>query len=115
MDVLKVNQATQAAVERARRGDGPTLIEAKTYRYKGHSRGDPGNYRSSDELSSWQARDPLPRFREQLLCEGIEEAALANIEAGVDESVREAIRQAESAPEPDPAETYTHVYAQGRE
>jgi len=115
MDVLKVNQAAQAAVERARRGDGPTLIEAKTYRYKGHSRGDPGKYRSSDELSSWQARDPLPRFREQLLSEGIEEAALANIEAGVDESVKGAVQLAESAPEPDPAETYTHVYAQAGE
>jgi len=112
MDVLEVNQAAQTAVERARSGDGPTLIEAKTYRYKGHSRGDPGKYRDPHELSRWQARDPIPSFREKLLSQGIEEKVLAEIDAGVDESVKAAVQHAESAPEPDPTETYTHVYAQ---
>jgi pyruvate dehydrogenase E1 component alpha subunit len=116
MDVLKVNQAVQEAVDRARRGDGPTLIEAKTYRYKGHSRGDPGKYRSEQELEDWQARDPVPRFREYLLGEGIEQATLESIEDQIEEAVKEAVEYAMAAPEPDPSETYTHVYAErGRE
>jgi len=115
MEVLAVHEAAEAAVERARSGQGATLIEAKTYRYMGHSRGDPGKYRSKEDLDRWQARDPLPRFREWLLQEGFEHDALASIETRVDEAVEEAIRLAENAPEPDPIETYTHVYAEPRE
>jgi pyruvate dehydrogenase E1 component alpha subunit len=115
MDVLEVYTTAQTAVERARSGEGPTLIEAKTYRYKGHSRGDPGKYRTEDELSDWQARDPIPRFREHLLGEGVEEASLAALEAAVDEQVKAAVEFAISAPEPDPSETYTHVYAERRQ
>jgi TPP-dependent pyruvate/acetoin dehydrogenase alpha subunit len=115
MEVLAVHEAADAAIKRARSGLGPTLIEAKTYRYKGHSRGDPGKYRSKEELDRWQARDPLPNFREQLLSQGIKEDTLTGIEAVVDEAVEEAIQLAENAPEPDPMETYTHVFAERRE
>lgn len=114
MDVLEVYEVTKAAAERARRSDGPTLIEAKTYRFKGHSRGDPGKYRSPDELSSWQARDPVPRFREYLVGEGIGETSIIEIEEEVDQAIREAVEFAKSAPEPDPSDTYTHVYAEDR-
>jgi TPP-dependent pyruvate/acetoin dehydrogenase alpha subunit len=112
MDVLEVYEAAQAAVQRARQGDGPTLIEAKTYRYKGHSRGDPGNYRSEQELSSWEERDPLPRYRDKLLREGIDEETLAALENAVDEEIRAAVEYAIAAPDPEPSDTYTHVYAE---
>lgn len=111
MDVLQVYQAALEAVGRARSGGGPTLIETKTYRYKGHSRGDPGKYRSPEELDQWQARDPLPAFREHLLAQGIVEKMLEEVEAGIDRAVNEAVRHAENAPEPNPEETYNYVYA----
>ena len=111
MDVLKVNKAAQAAVELARRGEGPTLIEAKTYRFKGHSRGDPGKYRTEEELHGWQKRDPLPCYRETLLSEGIDEGNLAALENAADEEIKAAVEFAIAAPDPDPSETYTHVYA----
>jgi TPP-dependent pyruvate/acetoin dehydrogenase alpha subunit len=112
MDVLQVYQAALKAVKRARRGDGPTLLEAKTYRYKGHSRGDPGKYRNQDELNDWQARDPVQNFRKQLLNKEFKEDILSDLETRIDIAVKESIQLAESAPTPDPAETYTHVYAQ---
>ena len=115
MDVLKVYDVTLAAVERARRGEGPTLIEAKTYRFKGHSRGDPGKYRSSDELCGWQARDPVPRFRQYILDEGIADATLTKIEDRVDKAIREAVEFAIAAADPESSDTYTHVYADNRE
>lgn len=111
MDVLKVYEAAQTAAQRARHGEGPTLIEAKTYRFKGHSRGDPGNYRTEGELLSWQKRDPLPRYRGILLSEGIGEGSLAALEKAVDEDIKAAVEFAIAAPDPEPSETYTHVYA----
>ncbi len=114
MDVLAVFEAASSAVTRARSGDGPTLIEAKTYRYMGHSRGDPGKYRTDDELASWQARDPIPRFRAHLAAAGVDEAILATLEAAVDEAVADSVQFAIAAPDPDPSETTTHVYAERR-
>jgi pyruvate dehydrogenase E1 component alpha subunit len=111
MDVLKVYEAAQTAAQRARHGEGPTLIEAKTYRFKGHSRGDPGNYRTEGELLSWQKRDPLPHYRGILLSEGIGEGSLAALEKAVDEDIKAAVEFAIAAPDPEPSETYTHVYA----
>src|SRR6185503_2287547 len=63
MDVEVVHRAAAEAVARARRGDGPTLIECKTYRYRGHSRGDPGGYRTKEEHREWVERDPIERLR----------------------------------------------------
>ena len=65
MDVESVYDAASKAVARARGGDGPTLIECKTYRYRGHSRGDPGGYRSAEEHAEWTARDPIERTQGQ--------------------------------------------------
>src|SRR5581483_12042181 len=67
MDVMAVYAASSAAVQRARAGKGPTLIECKTYRFLGHSRGDPCGYRSKEEVESWRRRDPIPRCRELLM------------------------------------------------
>jgi TPP-dependent pyruvate/acetoin dehydrogenase alpha subunit len=69
MDVTAVYASAREAIERARSGGGPTLLECKTYRYPGHSRGDPGNYRGTAELEAWRGRDPIPRLHQQLVIE----------------------------------------------
>jgi len=114
MDVIAVREITRQAVEQARRGNGPTLIEAKTYRFMGHSRGDPGKYRREDELSDWQSRDPIPLFRTYLVDRGVDRQTLDSLEESVDEGIDEAVKYALAAPHPDPSETYSHVYAERR-
>jgi TPP-dependent pyruvate/acetoin dehydrogenase alpha subunit len=96
-DVLAVRQVAREAVERARRGDGPTLVEAKTYRHKGHSRVDPGKYRPKEEVEEWLARDPIPRVAELL-----DESRAGTIRAQLEEELELAIEAARSAPLPAP-------------
>jgi pyruvate dehydrogenase E1 component alpha subunit len=112
MDVLAVREVAQQAIDRARQGNGPTLIEAKTYRFMGHSRGDPGKYRAQDELDDWQSRDPLPRYRSYLIEEGIDLQTLEPIEKSVDEEIEAAVKFALAAPQPDPTAAYSHVYSE---
>jgi len=114
MDVMAVRETAEKAVERARRGGGPTLIEAKTYRFMGHSRGDPGKYRDDKELSEWRSRDPIPKYRAYLEAQGIDPLTLASLEESVDERIDEAVEYALAAPEPDASETYLNVYAERR-
>lgn len=111
MDVIAVREITEKAVIRARKGDGPTLIEAKTYRFMGHSRGDPGKYRDDRELSAWRSQDPIPGFRSYLLDQGIGQQDLDSVEDTVDDLVDEAIKYASASPDPSPSDTYDHVYA----
>jgi len=112
MDVRAVHHAASRAVERARSGGGPTLLECKTYRFMGHSRGDPGGYRTREDVQSWRAKDPLPRFREILAGEfGVEEEALAALEASIDGEVSDAIEYAQESPFPEVENVYAHVYA----
>jgi pyruvate dehydrogenase E1 component alpha subunit len=94
-DVLAVRDAALAAVARARKGDGPTLIEAKTYRHRGHSRTDPAKYRPEAEVAEWLARDPLILFRQLLTEQG--HAADADLDAIVEESKGEARAAADAA------------------
>ena len=101
------------AIRRARAGEGPSLIEALTYRHGGHSRADPGKYRPDDEVKAWLARDPLPRYRARLLATGADEATLAAIEAETRDKVAAAEQEAREAPEPDPAVLETQVWADG--
>ena len=112
MDVIAVREVTQQAVDRARQGNGPTLIEAKTYRFMGHSRGDPGKYREEEELTKWQNRDPIPRYRNYLLEKGIDLQILETMEESVDEAIDATLQYALDAPPPDPSETYSHVFAE---
>jgi len=114
MDVISVRKLTQQAVDRARRGEGPTLIEAQTYRFMGHSRGDPGKYRTQDELSDWRSRDPISNFRSYLENHGVSGSLLDSINEAIDNEIDRAIEFAQAASEPDPAETYSHVYSQHR-
>ncbi len=113
-DALAVFAAVQAAARRARDNGGPTLIEAKTYRYPHHSEGPLYNniaYRDPAELAAWQARDPLPLFAQHLQCVGIADAAaLARIEADVANEVAAALEFAEQGPWPDPAEAHRGLY-----
>ena len=111
-DVLAVYEAVKTAAERARAGDGPTMIEAKTYRYRGHYEGDPQVYRKPGEMEAWTCNDPISCFREALREAGLlEESALKGIEDGVQAQLDAAVAFAKSAPEPQPDEALAGVYA----
>jgi pyruvate dehydrogenase E1 component alpha subunit len=101
------------AIRRARAGEGPSLIEALTYRHGGHSRADPGKYRPEDEVKAWLARDPLPRYRERLLATGADSPEVEAIEAESKAKVAAAEQVAREAPEPDPSVLETQVWADG--
>ncbi|WP_438317670.1 thiamine pyrophosphate-dependent dehydrogenase E1 component subunit alpha [Candidatus Caldatribacterium sp. SIUC1] len=111
MDVLSVYEATKEAVDRARKGEGPTLIEARTYRFKGHSKSDKGVYRTKEEVRMWTERCPIKRFREYLLGEGVPEEALKDLEKKAEELIEEAVRFAEESPELTIEEARRLVYA----
>lgn len=112
-DALAVYQTTKWAVEEARRGHGPALIEAKTYRIVPHSSDDDDRrYRSRKELEDWMKKDPIDRFRRYLMSEQIlGEEEDQSIRARVDEEIQEAIRYAEAAPDPAPDSALANVYA----
>jgi 2-oxoisovalerate dehydrogenase E1 component len=115
-DVLAMYEAMGEAVHRARRGDGPTLIEAKTYRTVGHHEGDPvtGTYRTQAEVDEWAKKDPVATFRRKLI-EEFEAAAageLDRIDGRVETIVQEALEFARKSPEPDPATAFHHVFAE---
>ncbi len=111
MDVVAVYESARAAVARARRGDGPTLLEYTCYRYMGHSRGDPGNYRTKDELAAWRGRDPIPKCRALLINDfGQDSGALDAIEAECQAEVEAAVAFAMASPEPAPEEALRNAY-----
>jgi len=101
------------ALDKARRGDGPSLIEAVTYRQGGHSRGDPGKYRPDDEVAEWLARDPIPALRSRLEADGVDPAELDEIDKGVLAEVDAATEAARAAPEPGPEVLLTQVWSDG--
>jgi len=112
MDVLAVYDAATRAVERARRGAGPTLLECLTYRYRGHSKSDAQRYRTREEVEDWRTRDPIVLFQQRLIAERVLSAAAAEPFAGrAREAIDDAVRFAESSPEPDPATLLDGVYA----
>lgn len=113
MDAAAVYQAASEAVARARAGHGPTFLECKTYRYMGHSRGDPGGYRSKQELSDWRANDPLQKFRTVLIDSlGADATTLDAIENEVQQEVDDAVAFARSSPDPKPESLNEHIYAE---
>jgi len=112
MDVLAMRQATERAVKRAREESLPTLLEARTYRYMGHSMSDPGNYRTRAEIEKYQERDPIKLFADKLKEHNvITDADIAGMEKEIKEEVEHAVRFADESPLPDPSELYTNVYA----
>jgi TPP-dependent pyruvate/acetoin dehydrogenase alpha subunit len=114
-DVLAVAQVAGEAVGRARRGEGPTLIEAKTYRQCGHSRSDACNYRTREEEAEWRDKDPLIRLANHLIqeLEVVDAAALEKIEQEVTERIDESVAFAEASPSPLPEDALLHVYWEG--
>jgi pyruvate dehydrogenase E1 component alpha subunit len=112
-DVEVVYQATLEAAARAREGLGPTLLELETYRFVGHSRSDPGHYRSKEEVADWKNRDPIARFQATYLASGLLNAALIEeIKSSVERELDEAVSFAEASPSPLPEECLTDVYAE---
>lgn len=112
-DVELVYQTARRAIDQARRGGGPSLIEAKTYRHGGHSRADPGKYRPDDEVAAWLARDPLTLYRERLLAVDVEEGTLVELENAAQAEVDEATEIARNSPPPDEDIAKIDLWADG--
>ncbi|WP_137289927.1 thiamine pyrophosphate-dependent dehydrogenase E1 component subunit alpha [Natronorubrum halophilum] len=111
MDVTAVAEAVSEARARARAGDGPTFIEAKTYRYRGHYEGDEEPYRDADEIERWKDRDPIESFKRRLIDRGeLTEDEFDDLQAEVDAIIEEACAYAEEAPTPSPAEAYDDMF-----
>jgi pyruvate dehydrogenase E1 component alpha subunit len=99
MDVLAVEEATRRAADRVRRGDGPFLLELRTYRFRAHSTADPELYRKKEEVAEWRQRDPIVLFTARLRAAGaLSETDLASLETSVDGEIDEAVRMAEAGP-----------------
>ena len=111
-DVLAVYQATRGALARARGGDGPTLIECKTYRWHGHSEHDKAFYRTNEELAMWKSRDPIPTFATYLTgLHVLTNEKMAEIDAKVTATIDDAVEFAMNAADPKPEEAVTDLYA----
>jgi TPP-dependent pyruvate/acetoin dehydrogenase alpha subunit len=111
-DLLAVYEAAQKAIARAREGEGPTLVECKTYRWLGHSVNDPAVYRSAEEVESWRERCPIRRFERYLSGKGLlDDVKVKEVYRGVNEEIEKSIRFAEASPLPLPEDTLLDVYA----
>src|SRR5512135_637175 len=109
-DVIRVRDAVRESADKARRGEGPQLIEAMTYRFRGHSMGDPQRYRTKEEVEEARKLDPIMRFREEILKEGlVTQADLHEIENQIETKVDESVQFAETSPAPAPDEMYADV------
>jgi TPP-dependent pyruvate/acetoin dehydrogenase alpha subunit len=111
-DVLAVYEATAEAVERARRGGGPTLLVTEAYRFEGHYAGEPQVYRERAEVEEWRKKDPIPRFRQYLIEEGkASQGEMDAVDADVKQEVADAVKFAQESPQPDPATAMDYIYA----
>lgn len=112
MDVLEVRKATAEAAKRARSGEGPTLIEAKTYRWYGHSHSDPRAYRTREEEAEWKKRDPILVMKEEMkVVKMLTDKEIETIEKGVEKKIEKAMDFAMASPEPPASEVFTDVFA----
>jgi acetoin:2,6-dichlorophenolindophenol oxidoreductase subunit alpha len=112
-DADAVYRAATTAYEKARAGNGPSLIECMTYRYSGHSRADPAKYRPEGELEKWKQRDPIKIYRDRLKKFGVSESTIMRIDAEVKREVDEATERCKAAPPPALDILTTDVYADG--
>jgi pyruvate dehydrogenase E1 component alpha subunit len=113
MDPVAVHNAMDEAVSRARRGEGPTFLEMRTYRYKGHSMSDPAKYRTKEEVEEYKSKDPIDVVREVILKKKYaDETWIEGIDEKVKAIVEESVKFSEESPWPDPAELYKDVYVQ---
>ncbi|MDI3535101.1 MAG: acetoin:2,6-dichlorophenolindophenol oxidoreductase subunit alpha [Thermosediminibacterales bacterium] len=111
-NVIEVYEKVKEAVELARKGEGPTLIECKTYRFRGHHVGDPGiEYRLQEEIEEWKAKCPIKRLKEALINNSIAtEDDIKNIERDVDKQIEEAVEFAKQSPYPEPSEAFEDLF-----
>ena len=107
LEIFKVYEEAQKAVEKARKGGGPTIIECMTYRWQGHHVGDPGLYRPDEEVEEWKAKEPLKILEDKKL---LTDEEIAEIKEMVEKEIQEACKFAEESPYPDMAEAYTDVF-----
>jgi len=113
MSCESVHEAMQEAVDRARKGDGPTFLEIRTYRYRGHSMSDPAKYRTKEEVEDYRSRDPIAEVRATILSKKYaKESDLDAIDAAIETAVAEAVEFAEQSPWPEVHELFTDVYQQ---
>jgi pyruvate dehydrogenase E1 component alpha subunit len=113
MDVEIVHEAVSRAAERARKGEGPSFLEFKTYRYRGHSMSDPQKYRTKEEVAEWKQRDPIELIKDRILTNGIAtQEELDAIDEKVKKQVDEAVKFAEESPWPKPEEAFEDIYVQ---
>src|SRR5205085_9921137 len=113
MDPEAVHEATARAAERARAGEGPTFLEFRTYRYKGHSMSDPQKYRTKDEVEEYKQRDPIEVIRKKILDKKMAtEKDLEAIDQKIAGQVEESVKFAEDSPYPDVADALNHTYSQ---
>ena len=112
MDVMAVREASQRAIERARKKSEPTLLEIRAYRFMGHSMSDPGNYRTREEIAKYQERDPLVLFKDSLKESGVlTEKDFEKIEQEAMDATEKAIKFADESPFPNESELFTDVLA----
>ena len=115
MDVVKVREVAAEAVARARRGDGPTLIEAETYRFRGHSLADPDELRSKEEKEHYAKRDPIPAFKKYAVANRLmADADFKAIDAEIEAIVEESVEFADASPKPDMSQLLENVFADPR-
>jgi pyruvate dehydrogenase E1 component alpha subunit len=111
-DVMAVYEVVSEAVARARKGDGPSLIECITWRHHGHFEGDSCNYRLKEDETAWMKRDPIPHFKEHLIGKGVfTEKDLNEIQKNIKDEIDQAVKFAEESPLPSVEETLEDVYA----
>lgn len=114
MDVLEVLDAAGKAIKKIRSGEGPYFLEIITYRYRGHSMGDPERYREAEEIKRWQEEDPIGIYHRQLIEKEIAtEEELDTVIDQVEAEVEEAVQFAESSPDPEPDQLFVDIYADG--
>jgi TPP-dependent pyruvate/acetoin dehydrogenase alpha subunit len=111
-DVIAVAEAAGEFIDRARRGEGPALLEMITYRWRGHMEGEPMTYRTREEVKEWQKKDPMPRFEKVLLDKGLlTQEDILRIQKEADDEVAEAQNFADESPDANPEEVSTKIYA----
>jgi len=111
MDVMKVYEASKKAIEYVRTNSEPFLLEIMTYRFRGHSMGDPERYRKQDEVKKWEESDPIGIFRKNLEQQKVSDAELDGIDARVEDEIVKAVEFAEASPEPGMYDLFKDVYA----
>jgi TPP-dependent pyruvate/acetoin dehydrogenase alpha subunit len=109
-DVAAVYRAAVEAVARARAGGGPTLLEARTYRWRGHYEGDPQMYRPREEIEAWEKKCPIERWRATLLAQGVPSSVLDDIDEHIRQELEQAVAFAEQSPLPDPADARADIF-----